>query len=199
MYLKYSGFFQRMRMRYFRKVLSRCALSSGSRLLDYGCGPGDMLEVCRELGVEAFGVDSSERSVELARDRGFEVVLGDFSHLPLTPGFFDMIFLQSVIEHTPQPVAMLTRLKQHVRKGGALVISAPTPEPAFWDDPTHLRPYTPRSFKTLAEMCELETVEINYTFSFLLGFKLRSSFVYQLMNMLPFPAGTNLIGIFKVP
>ena len=41
-------------------------------------------------------------------------------------------------------------------------------------------------------------MEINYVFSFLLGFRLRSSLIYKLLNLLPFPVGTNLIGIFRV-
>ncbi len=197
-YLIHRGFFRSMRTRYFRKVLSRCGLPAGSRFLDYGCGAGDMLEVCRESGIDAFGVDASPRSVGLAASRGFEVSAADFESLPYEPAYFDAIFLQSVIEHAQQPVAMLTRLKQYAKKGGLLIVSAPTPESDFWDDPTHLRPYTPKSFEVLAEICELEIVEINYVFSFLLGFRLRSSLIYKLLNLLPFPVGTNLIGIFRV-
>ena len=197
--LRYEGVFQRLRLRYFARLLECHPLPSGGRLLDYGCGPGDLLLVCRERGIAAVGADSSPRCVALARERGLEVVEANAAGLPWPPGSFDLVLLQSVIEHVQDPVALVARLRGYAKPGGLLVLSAPTPGNFFWDDPTHVRPFTPKSLELLAELCELEVIEINYVFAFLLGLRLRSSFFYRVLNLLPFAAGSNLLGVFRVP
>ena len=196
-YLLYQGTFDRIRKYYFRKVLATTGFPPGSSLLDYGCGPGDMLEVAAQVGWSAVGVDSSQRSVDIARKRGLEVTLADSSSLPFAKGSFDLIFLQSVVEHVPNPMQLLTELREYLRPDGLIVISSPTPGSHFWDDPTHIRPHTPTSFKTLAEIAGLRPISINYVFAFLLGIKTTSSLWYKVMNVVPFALGSNILGMFR--
>jgi 2-polyprenyl-3-methyl-5-hydroxy-6-metoxy-1,4-benzoquinol methylase len=197
MYLQYDGLFQKLRLRYFAKVLRRYRIAPGSRMLDYGCGPGDMLAIARECGLDARGADASEYSVGLARQRGLDVTLGDVTALAPERGSFDVVFVQSVIEHVHDPVALLRSLRELLRPDGLLLVSSPTPGAQFWDDPTHVRPHTPRSFRSLAQLCELEVVEITYVFAFLLGLRLENAFFYRVLNVLPFPTGSNILGAFQ--
>jgi len=170
-----------------------------TRLLDYGCGPGDVLAVCRELNVPAIGLDRSERSCQLATQRGFRVIHGDESSSALLDEAFDAIFLQSVIEHLVDPIGTLGKLITMLPPGGLVFISAPTPCSDFWDDPTHVRPFTPKGFEILAELLSLEIVEINYVFSYLLGFRLKASLWYKVLNSFPMPLGSNLVGLYRKP
>lgn len=196
-YLEYQGPFQRLRLRYFRKVLRHFGLKEGMRFLDYGCGPGDMLQVAQAAGLESYGIDNAEYSVELARQRGLTIHLGDYESMDFPPAFFDAIFLQSVLEHVHDPLALVDGLRSYLAEDGLLILSAPTPGSFFWDDPTHIRPYTPKSFRTLAQVCGFEVVEINYVFAFLMGLRLENAFFYKLMNVQPLPLGSNLIGAFR--
>jgi SAM-dependent methyltransferase len=196
-YLLYQGLFQKVRMHYFRKVVSKSALKKNSRLLDYGCGPGDMLLIAKEFGIDAYGIDNFQRSVDFARNRGLDVTLGDSSNMPYQEKFFDLIFCQSVIEHVPDTIKLVKDLTNYLKPGGTLILSSPTPGAHFWDDPTHIRPFTPKSFYTLADICELEVFEVSYVFAFLLGVKINNSIFYKLMNILPISLGSNIIGIFK--
>lgn len=170
-----------------------------TRLLDYGCGPGDVLEVCRKLNVPAIGLDNSYRSVQLAAKRGFRVIHGDESSSALLDETFDAVFMQSVIEHLSDAVGTLRKLTAMLPPGGLLFVSAPTPGSDFWNDPTHLRPFTPISFRILADLLSLEILEINYVFSYLLNVKLTSSLWYKLLNTLPLPLGSNLVGLYRKP
>jgi SAM-dependent methyltransferase len=199
MYLEYTGTFSRVRQRYFRKIIRQMQVNGCTRLLDYGCGPGDVLAVCQELNVPAIGLDSSERSCQLAAQRGFRVIHGDESSSALLDEAFDAIFLQSVIEHLPEPVGALRKLITMLPPGGLVFISAPTPCSDFWDDPTHVRPFTPKSFAILAELLSLEVLEINYVFSYLLNVKLKASIWYKLVNVIPAPLGSNLVGFYRKP
>lgn len=197
MYLVYSGLFNKLRRYYFAKLIKRCELGGSSIVLDYGCGPGDLLLMCRELGIAAEGVDSYERSVLLALQRGLSVQQADYLFLPFEKESFDAIILQSVIEHVSNPIEMLQTLTTYLAPGGMLVVSSPTPGAHFWDDPTHIRPYTPRSFKVIGDLIGLEAMEINYVFSFLLGFRLSWSLVYKLMNLVPASLGSNIIALYR--
>jgi 2-polyprenyl-3-methyl-5-hydroxy-6-metoxy-1,4-benzoquinol methylase len=199
MYLEYSGLFDRIRRHYFSKVIGRLQSLGCKRLLDYGCGPGDVLQICQVIGLPALGIDNSSRSVALARNRGFNVLLGDTTNTELANEEFDAIFMQSVIEHIPNATDELAKLVAMLPPGGILFISAPTPCADFWNDPTHVRPFTPRSFRILGELLGMETVEINYVFAYLLGVKLESAIWYKLLNIIPSPLGSNLIGIYRKP
>lgn len=197
MYLEYKGIFQKLRLRYFRKVIRRYGLKEGMKFLDYGCGPGDMLQIAKACGLESYGVDKAEYSVNLAQERGLDVILGDHESMDLALESFDVVFLQSVIEHVEDPVALIKGLRRYLVADGLLILSSPTPGSYFWDDPTHIRPYTPKSFRTLAQICGFEVVEVSYVFAFLLGLRLKNSFFYKVMNVQPLPLGSNIIGTFK--
>jgi len=199
MYLEYSGSFDRIRQRYFTKVVRQLQSHSCRKMLDYGCGPGDVLQLCQSLGLAAVGIDNSPRSVELAKSRGLSVLLGDADSPALRGEKFDAIFLQSVIEHIPNATGELTKLVALLPPGGLLFLSAPTPCSNFWDDPTHVRPFTPRSFHILGELLGLETIEVNYVFAYLLGLHLESAVIYKVLNLIPAPLGSNLVGLYRKP
>ncbi len=198
MYLAYEGTFDKIRKVYFAKVIKKYELHNKS-LLDYGSGPGDMMIVARELGVKTYGIDLFERSVVMAKKRGLEVDLGDYHVLSkkYKKNFFDAIFIQSVVEHMHDPINELTALLPFIKKGGYLIISSPTPSTYFWDDPTHVRPFTPKSFKTLGEILGLKTLEVNYVLAFLLGLKISTRLVYLILNILPISLGSNLIAVYQ--
>jgi 2-polyprenyl-3-methyl-5-hydroxy-6-metoxy-1,4-benzoquinol methylase len=197
MYLQYVGFFDKIRNYYFCKLIEKY-LRKGQTLLDFGCGPGDMLLQCKKYGVNAFGIDNSERSVKMAESRGLHVELGNVEAvLRLNEQQFDVIFLQSVLEHVEQPIGLLQKLDQHLKVDGHFIISAPTPGHTFWDDPTHVRPYTPKSFRVVGELMNYQTIQINYVFAFLLGLQLESDYFYRIMSFLNLHFGTNIIGVYK--
>jgi 2-polyprenyl-3-methyl-5-hydroxy-6-metoxy-1,4-benzoquinol methylase len=199
MYLVYSGWFGKIRKQYFKKLLVTCKLSGGMSVLDYGCGPGDLLIVAKDMGFETQGVDAFSRSVDIARARGLSVALGDAKTLNYPDNSLDAIVLQSVIEHMNNPLEELSILAKLLRPGGVLVVSAPTPGAHFWDDPTHIRPYTPASLKILGELLDLRTEYVSYVFSFLLGIRMTNSLIYKVMNIFSIPLGSNLIAIYRKP
>ena len=199
MYLEYQGLFDRIRQHYFTRVIQRLQRQGCTRLLDFGCGPGDVLQRCEELGLPALGIDNSPRSVALAHQRGLSVLLGGVDSPALKREPFDAVFMQSVIEHLPDACAQLQQLIDLLPPGGLLFLSAPTPCSDFWNDPTHVRPFTPRSFQILGDLLNLEVIEINYVFSFLLGWHLQSAVWYKLLNLVPVALGSNLVGIYRKP
>lgn len=199
MYLTYGGTFARARQAYFGRIIDRLALPPGSKVLDYGCGPGDFILCARQRGIDATGIDSSARSVRLAEERGISVMTGETREVLASPQRYDAVIAQSVLEHVPDAVRLVEDLRRVLVPNGVLVLSSPTPGPFFWDDPTHVRPHTPKSLAVLAELAEMECEYLSYVFAFLLGIELRAPIFFQLMNVLPLSLGSNLVAFFRKP
>lgn len=197
MYLRYGGSFGRIRERYFNKIIDHLSLAPGAKVLDYGCGPGDFLATAKSRGLQVTGVDNAPRSVEMAAARGLSVLCGGTRELIALPDRYDAIVAQSVLEHVADGAALVRDLCSLLVPGGVLVLSAPTPGPFFWDDPTHVRPYTPKSFTILADLTGMQCDYLGYVFAFLLGIELRTPLFFQMLNALPWSLGSNLVAFMR--
>jgi SAM-dependent methyltransferase len=138
-------------------------------VLDLGCGRGEALALLRDHGIAGRGVDSSERMVQLCRERGLEAEAGDlFAALAGVPeASLGGVVSFHVIEHLP--AAALDRLVRlayrALRPGGVLILETPNPLSVvvaarnFWLDPTHVRPVHPDSLKLMYELAGFDPVE----------------------------------------
>lgn len=88
------------------------------RLLDFGCGFGEFLEMCRLFGIQAHGVDRSN-----ARRSGAGVQI--HAELDDVPGTFDAITMFEVLEHVDDPLGLLAALRKRLNPGGLMVVEVP--------------------------------------------------------------------------
>jgi len=119
-------------------------------VLDIGCGRGEFLELMREAGTLAHGIDVDPGSVALCVSKGLHAEVADlFAHLEkLTDSSLDGIFSAQVVEHLePHRIPEMVRLAaRKLARGGVIVIETPNPEclaifaTHFYLDPTHTRP-----------------------------------------------------------
>jgi SAM-dependent methyltransferase len=91
-------------------------------VLEVGCGPGEASErIARELGADVVAVDSSERMVDLARERDVDARVGDVQTLPFEDGAFDCALAAWVLFHVADLDRALAELARVLRPGGRLV------------------------------------------------------------------------------
>ena len=136
-----------------------------------GCGRGEFLEVMREAGIPARGVELGAEAVALCRDKGLSVELADLlSYLPaLADESLDGIFCAHVVEHLPPDrLPDVIRAAAHkLRPGGVLALETPNPESLaifathFYLDPTHARPVPPALLNFYAEEAGLGRMEVH--------------------------------------
>jgi O-antigen chain-terminating methyltransferase len=146
----------RRRQRTYVELLRGC-----KRVVDLGCGRGELIELLAAEGVSAYGVEIEPDFLELLAEKGTEVVRQDaVAHLAeLEPGTVDGIVASHLVEHLPTAsVSQLVALAdEKLPDGGLLVLETPNPESLlagsvnFHRDPTHVRPIHP---DTLAFLCE---------------------------------------------
>lgn len=96
-----------------------------NRLLDVGFGAGSFLEAAARAGWKPFGVEVSRSAVEGVRGRGFEVFCGEFEGAAYPDGHFDVVIVSEVLEHVPDPRALLRESARVLRPGGLLWATTP--------------------------------------------------------------------------
>lgn len=138
-------------------------------LLDFGCGPGDYLDLARSRGWRAVGVEFSADSAAAARARGFEVVLQpDLPSLP--DGAFRAASMLHSLEHHPAPAQVLALLASKLAPDGSLLVEVPSlecwearwagPHYSMLQAPVHLQLFTDRTMDRLARAAGLRLAEI---------------------------------------
>lgn len=147
------------------------------RLLEIGFGSGEMLDKLNTWGWQAEGIDFDPTAVKNAQQRGLNVRQGDF--LAEDPQYYDVILLNHVWEHLPEPIAMLKACTERLNPQGRLIIAQPN-SAAYghslyqqnWlalDVPRHLYLYQAKTLRRLAQNCGLEAQQIQIYSSVLHG------------------------------
>lgn len=133
-----------------------------SPILDVGCGRGEWLELLREFGYTASGIDISKVMLEQCRARGLEVTEGDaISYLQTLPdASLGAVTGFHIIEHIPL-VSLIKLFDEAVRvlkSGGLIIFETPNPRNVlvgsgdFYRDPTHLNPIHPDTISYIASL-----------------------------------------------
>jgi SAM-dependent methyltransferase len=95
-------------------------------VLDVGAAGGSFLAIARERGYQVAGCEPSTWMCGFARERyGLELRPGTILDLDAAPAGFDLLTLFDVIEHTPDPAAVLRRAHELLVPGGVLGLSYP--------------------------------------------------------------------------
>ncbi len=132
----------------------------GQRVLDIGSGSCLSLLELRKLGVEPFGVEADPNVAAIAKRYGLNVHIGSIHNDPFPGQVFDLITLNQVIEHVPDPAALLRVVRDRLAPGGRIVLSFPNVSSwqrrlsgtrwINWHTPYHQHHFNLRSFALLA-------------------------------------------------
>ena len=153
------------------------AIPAGSRVLDVGCGSGDFGAVIRNaLHCDVIGIEPHPERAALARSNGLDVITGFLTTdiIRSVPPFDRILFLD-VLEHTADPVELLSVAVSALKPGGRVIISVPNV--AHWTvrlrllagrfdyrptgimDATHLRWFTRKTIASVIKAAGLKIVQ----------------------------------------
>jgi SAM-dependent methyltransferase len=147
-------------------------LASASDVLDVGCGRGELLDLLRQHGVTARGVDTNDAMVQLCRARGLDVERDEaLRFLERQPdGSLGGLVAIQVVEHF-QPAHLLRVLEtahHKMRRGAPLVLE--TINPACWmaffecylRDITHQQALHPDTLRYLVQTSGFTDVDVRF-------------------------------------
>jgi O-antigen chain-terminating methyltransferase len=141
-------------------------------VVDIGCGRGEWLEVLKDNGIPAYGVDINATFAEQNQARGLDVRVGDaIDHLESVPeGSVGAVTGFHVAEHLEFPVLvrLIDAARRVLRPGGVLIFETPNPtnvivgSASFYMDPTHRNPLHPQFMEFLLGARGFADVEVRY-------------------------------------
>jgi len=107
------------RQREIRGTLEEIS-SSGGRLLDVGCGTGNILDWAKDGFHSVYGVDISENMLKMARQQVEEASFGlaDATRLPFSDRTFQAVTFYAALHHFPNPDRFLTEALRVLKPGG---------------------------------------------------------------------------------
>ena len=152
-----------------RYLLNTLGDSKDARILDFGCGFGQLAFALRALGFRRVeGLDIAPAAIEHCRSRGLECHDGaDSEFFELGAARYDFVVTSHVVEHFPkdQIIPLLERLFGILRPGGALVVIVPNAQSntgAYWayEDFTHCTLFTAGSLYYVLRAAGFDPVSI---------------------------------------
>lgn len=146
--------------------------AGAKNVLDLGCGRGEFLDVAREAGIDAHGIDQSEECVGVCLAKGLKAERAElFSYLESLADFsLGGVYCSQVVEHIPPErlpdlIKLLARKMNH---GALLAVETPNPEclaiyaTHFYLDPTHTRPVPARLLGFYMEEAGFVNLEVEW-------------------------------------
>ena len=96
------------------------------RILDVGCGMGELLWAAKESGWDAVGIDPSKEFIEIGRERlGVEGRVSTIEDARFPDEFFDAVTMRGIMEHLYDPYTTLKEIHRVLRPDGWLCFDAP--------------------------------------------------------------------------
>ncbi len=104
-------------------------VGSGKRVLDVGCGPGNLAAVLHQAGNAVVGIDIDEGGLAAAQHACERTIKADLDHVELDEivgeDRFDVVVFADVLEHLRNPARLLGSSRRIMREGGYAVVSIP--------------------------------------------------------------------------
>lgn len=141
------------------------------KILDIGCGQAETLKFIKEhinSDAEFYGVDL-EKNKKIPSFINFYEVDIDEQKLPFEKEYFDVVISTFVLEHLQNPQQLFLESNRVLKKEGYFYCVTENYTSIFlpgrfnfYSDPTHIRPWTKKSLKALAEMSGFKVIKIGY-------------------------------------
>lgn len=156
-----------------------------NRILDVGCSFGGFLYAARNCGWKIKGIETVQEVGTCGKElHDLDIFLGKLEDSDLPPSSFDIIRLNNIIEHVPDPAEFFSRTHLLLRKGGLLTVATTNFDSfsvllcgrdwIYFDGRHHIVLFTPKTLKRLLEMSGFTSIDI-YTKGFHIKIKDRHS------------------------
>ena len=137
--------------------------------LDIGCGSGVSLIEAEILGAKAFGLETDPNVRIIGKNLNLNIFQGNLEESPFKDTKFNLIVLNQVIEHIPEPDILLKKLTTKLTKNGLIIISFPNVNSFWrflfkerwinWHVPYHLHHFKEKNFGRLLSKCGFQIIK----------------------------------------
>jgi len=131
-------------------LISKFTVNHNLTILDFGAGDFILTEQLNERSVTTYGVDINDLDMRTGKTK-----FGDET--------FDVVLLMSIIEHLTDPSNLISEIQRILKKDGLLILVTPNWKYSyknFYDDLTHIKPYTPNSLSFTLQMFDFQVLAV---------------------------------------
>lgn len=196
--------FSEMKKAKFRKLLKYTAkYCNKGNLLDFGCGPGYLMEEAKKIGFNVYGAEFGEYAANISKNKFGEdrIFAGNIENCKFQDNFFDIVIMSDLLEHIVNPVSSLKKvnaiLKNTVNSngGGYCMITTPNTNSftckimgSKWAhyNLEHIHYFNINSIKKVAKITGFEILEIKPYFKILTIKYMNYIFKYNKRKFLSF-------------
>jgi 2-polyprenyl-3-methyl-5-hydroxy-6-metoxy-1,4-benzoquinol methylase len=144
--------------------------AKSKKLLDIGCGTGEFIFFCKQMGFDVQGIEPGEKPRSFAKAK-YHVDVEDETYLDkIVIAEFDIITMWHVLEHVHKLHERMNKMREILKPGGTLIIAIPNNNSwdacyygKFWaayDLPRHLYHFSVETMKILANVHQFKVDEI---------------------------------------
>jgi 2-polyprenyl-3-methyl-5-hydroxy-6-metoxy-1,4-benzoquinol methylase len=139
------------------------------RMLDVGCGAGELVYLMRREGVDASGLEPGVEFADFARSvLAVPIQTAPVDSATIDAESLDLVTMFHALEHVPDPLAVVTTVRRWLTSGGHLVVEVPNvvarvQAPNHQYHYAHLHHFTGSTLAALGEAAGLRLVETEYT------------------------------------
>ena len=191
--------------------IESCCPSERGNFLDLGCGQGLVLSAASERGFVSYGLDIADNVDKVARESAKDLFIGNLFEASYSDDFFSVIYIDSVLEHVDEPIALLQEVYRILAPGGVLFIVVPNENSLINDirkllytlafksnkfgeikpfvSPYHINGFTPSSLKYALECVQfnhLRSSQFSGNYHFWKGYKKFSKLYFLSLFLYPF-------------
>ena len=106
-------------------ILQQFTSVEGKMILDYGCGDGGTSRSLTRLGAKVIAVDIKPELEQIFKTMEITYLSAENKESYLTAQKYDIIILQDVLEHVPNPAQLIKHIKYALQAEGLIYISTP--------------------------------------------------------------------------
>jgi len=162
----------------FLKFHSFNEMKDNDKLLDLGSGKGTFVEICKNNGLYAIGLDSAKDKIDFEKDK-----------LPFKDNSFNFISMIAVIEHLKNKETIINEIKRVSKNNAILIITTPNFKfcyKTFYNDPTHVSPFTEISLEKFLINYDMKKIHIGPHLVDKSEFFWKNKLGFLLASILPF-------------
>jgi len=140
------------------------------KILDYGCGTGDLLKFFKDKGWETIGIEPDPTARKIAEESNELTVVENLKQLPAKEKY-DVIMLWHVMEHISDLKSTARKIVKHLDDNGTLIIAVPNHESydakhykehwAAYDVPRHLYHFNQLNIKELFKKMKVKLKKVH--------------------------------------